>query len=172
MRLFLLALALATPLSAQSLDPRYSEIGTFDGKAGATDLNLMSLFDQEKNRSMVKLRDASGFTTISVSARSIASDGTPTSPSVSFTIGPLGAGAAGARSDIFFSDETGQYVADNDIGERVTLSDFSKTNTTVSFAVAADLTPVKRGDRGFVVDEARTSLQFLGEFSGTFTDVD
>jgi hypothetical protein len=172
MRSLLLVAVIATPLSAQSLDPRYESIGTFDGMVQDTNLTLTALFDREKNRSMVQLRDASGFTAISISARSIANDGTPTSPSVSFTIGPLGAGVADVRSDIFFSNEDGYFVADVDNSNRAVLSDFTQGDTTISFGVIADLVPVKRSDDGFIVDDDRTNLQLSGTFSGTFTDVD
>lgn len=172
MRIFLLAFLAATPLFAQSLDPRYEQVGNFDGTFGPTPLVLFSLFDKDKDRSGVKLRDASGFTTLSISARAVGEDGKPESPSLSFTIGPIGAGGPEVRSDVFYSDDTGYYVTDNDIGGRADLSDYAQTGESVSFTVEATLQPVKRGDDGFEVDGARDSKIISGAFSGTVTDVD
>ena len=172
MRAFIFAALIATPLSAQSLDSRYEAIGAFTGMVGDTTLSLTALLDLEKNRSTVRRRDADGFTTMSVGARAIADDGAPTSPSVSFTIGPIGAGATGVRSDIFFSDKTGYYVADVDNGNRASLSDFTQDDISVSFAVDAVLVPVKRGDDGLEIDQDRASQTLSGTFSGTVTDVD
>ena len=172
MRFLLAVILFATPLMAQSLDPRYEPVGNFDGDFGDATLGLKSLFDTEKDRSAVKLRDASGFATLSVSASAIGDDGKPTSPSVSFTIGPIGAGGDEIRSDVFFADTTGYYIADNDIGGRVGLSDYEQTETSVSFSVEALLQPVKRGDDGFEVDDARAGKTISGTFLGAFTDVD
>lgn len=172
MRILLLACFLATPVFAQSPDPRYEPVGEFDGVFGETPLALVSLFDLEKDRSAVKLRDASGFATLSIGARTIGEDGKPTSPSVSFTIGPIGAGGNDVRSDVFYVDTSGYYVTDNDIGGRAFLSDYNQADKSVSFFVEATLQPVKRGDDGFEVDDARTSQVISGTFSGTLTDVD
>lgn len=172
MRILLLACFWAMPLFAQTLDPRYEAVGDFEGNFGETPLVLNALFDLEKDRSTAQLRDASGVATVSISARAIGEDGKPTSPAVSFTIGPIGAGGDNVRSDVFYSDTTGYYVTDNDIGGRVSLSEFEQVGTSVSFSVEATLQAVKRGDDGFVVDEARTSQVISGNFVGTLTDVD
>lgn len=172
MRIFLAAFSLATPVFAQPLDPRYEDVGRFDGIFGTTSLSLSALYDTEKDRSMVKLRDASGFATLSISARMIDDDGKPAAPSISFTIGPIGAGGSDVRSDIFYFDTSGYYVTDNDIGGRVGLSDYQQSNTSVSFSFAATLQPVKRGGDGFIVDDTRTNQRISGNFTGTLTDVD
>lgn len=172
MRTFILAAVMTTPLFAQSLDPRYEPIGTLNGMIGETKLSLTSMYDREKDRSMVKRRDTNGFTTITVSARTVGTDGTPTSPSLTFTIGPLGTGISGVRSDIFYSDATGYYVADADNDNRANLADFEQDDATVTFSVIAELKPVKRGDDGFVADSERANLQFSGSFSGSVTDID
>lgn len=172
MRILLVACLLATPLFAQSLDPQYETVGDFDGVFGETPLVLNSLFDLEKDRSMVQLRDASGFATVSISARAIGEDGKPTSPSVSFTIGPIGAGGGDVQSDVFYSDASGYFVTDNDIGGRVSLSDYEQNGTSVSFSFEATLQPIKRGDDGFEVDDARIDQVISGTFSGIMTDVD
>lgn len=172
MRTLLMAGLLATPLSAQSLDPQYETLGGFEGTFAETPLVLSSLFDLEKDRSMVRVRDGGAFTTVSISARAIGEDGKPTSPSISFNIGPIGAGAAGVRSDITFSDASGNFVSDNDIGGRVTLSDYEQTETTVSFSFEATLQPVKRGDVGFEIDDARSSQVISGAYSSKITKTD
>ena len=172
MRILLAVCFLANPLFAQTLDPRYEPVGSFEGAFGEAAIVLNLLFDLEKERSMVRIRDASGFETISISARTIGGDGKPTNPSVSFTIGPIGAGGAGVRSDVYFGDKSGGFVTDNDIGGRVTLADFSRDGTKLSFSIDATLQPVKRGDDGFVIDDARTSQQFSGTFSGELTVID
>ena len=173
MRLFfLVAFFAASPLLAQSLDPRYRSVGKFEGSFGETAFVLNSLFDLEKDRSAVKLRDASGFSNISIRARIIGEDGKPTNPSVTFTVGPIRAGGSDVRTDVFYNDATGYYATDNDIGGRVSLSDYEQNDTSVSFSIEAPLQPVKRGGDGFVVDESRVSRVISGTFSGTMTDVD
>ena len=171
MRAILLAAVLATPVSAQSLDPRYEAVGTFEGTFGTTPVSMMSLNDLEKDRNMIKRRSTGGFTTYNISARTIGSDGLPAGPSVSFTIGPLGAGGGDARSDVFFSDETGYYVADVDNGNRASLSEFAQDENSVTFSVNAELAPVKRGGDGFEIDTSRTGQTITGRFSGTVAGV-
>lgn len=163
----LLALALlATPLAAQDLDPRYDLIGTFNGSVDGAAVTLSSVFDREKARAMVRRRGKGNLMTISVSARTIAEDGTPTSPGVSFTIGPLGVGGDGVRSDIFFNNSSGYYVADVDNANRATLKGFVQDDTSVTFSVEADLKPIVRGDEGFVPDASRESVALTGTYTG------
>ena len=169
MRGFLAACLLATPIFAQSLNSKYENVGEFAGNFGETAVVLYSLFDLEKDRSMVTLRDTAGLASVSVRARKIGDDGDPTNPGVSFTIGPIGAGGDGVRSDVFYNDVSGYYVSDNDIGGRITLTDYVQTDTSVSFSVEATLQPIKRGDDGFVIDEARSTQVISGTFSGQMT---
>ena len=172
MRILLAVSLLTTPLFAQSLDPQFEAVGDFDGTFGETPIVLKSLFDLEKDRSMVRVRESGAFTTVSISARTIGEDGKPTSPSVSFTIGPIGAGGGGVRADVTYSDGAGNFVSDNDIGGRVTLSDYEQTETTVSFSIETALQPIKRGDQGFEVDDTRASQVISGTYSGVIKEID
>lgn len=172
MRFLLMALFLATPVFAQSIDPRYQQVGSFEGTFGETALGLVSLFDTEKDRTMIKLRDNSGFDVFGIDVRAIGEDGIPTSPIASFTIGPIGAGGGDIKMDVFLSDSTGYYQTDNDIGGRVILSDFTRDETTLSFSFEAELQPIKQGSEGFEVDDTRAAQAISGNFSGTFTDID
>ncbi|MDA8584944.1 hypothetical protein N9L47_01600 [Rhodobacteraceae bacterium] len=172
MRILLVACFLATPLFSQSLDPQYEVVGDFEGMFGETPLVLNSLFDLEKDRSMVRLRDVSGFVVVGISARTIGEDGKPTRPSISFNIGPIGVGSDGARADVTYSDVSGNFVSDIDIGGRVTLLDYEQTETTVSFSLEATLQPIKRSDVGYEIDETRVSQVISGAFSGMISNVD
>jgi hypothetical protein len=172
MRFLMVFLCAAMPLAAQTLDPRYEVLGQFEGEFDGAQIVLSSLYDREKDRSMVRLRNASGFETVNVNARAIGEDGKPTSPSLSLTIGPVGQGAGGTRADVFYSDASGYYVSDGDIGGRVSLDAFEMDDMRVTFSMEATLTPVKRADDGFAADPERSVLNVTGRYSGTMTDVD
>ncbi len=170
---FLATVILAvSPSFAQTLDPRYEQVGAFEGTINDAAVTFTALFDNERDRSMVQLRDASGFATLGVSARSIGEDGTPESPSISFTVGPIMQGMP-ANVDVFYSDETGYYVSDIDFGGRVPSPDFEYDDGEVQFSIAAELGAVTRNDDGeWEADTDRGPVAVSGTFSGVYTDVD
>lgn len=162
------ALLVATPLAAQDLDARYTQIGTFEGMLGDAPVTFIATMDHERDKSSVTIDDRSGFTIILAQTRSIATDGDLSAPGIGFLLGPLMPSLPN-NADVTVMTESGFYVADPDVGGRIPVTDLEYSETSLSFTIDAKIAPVVRVDWEFEPDPERQPIALSGRFEGTPT---
>ena len=164
----LIACFTAMPLAAQDLAARYEQVGTFTGALNGEPVTLVATLDLEGERSSITVSKRSSFAVVTAEAKSVASDGTLTTPDIGFLIGPLITGLS-HNTDILINSEGGFYVADVDIGGRVPVSNFELTETSLSYSIEATVSPVIRENGVFKLDPERQPAELTGKFEGTPT---
>ncbi|WP_371171545.1 hypothetical protein [Aliiroseovarius sp. 2305UL8-7] len=164
--LILFAVFAATPLAAQDLDARYAPIGAFEGMLGDAPVSLVATMDLERDKSSVTIDNRSGFPIIGARTRSIGSDGKLTSPGIAFLFGPLMPGAS-SDAEVTIMSESGFYVAKPDLDGRVPVVDLEYSETSLSFAIEAMISPVIRVEGEFEPDPDRQPIAVSGRFEAT-----
>ena len=173
MRILIFTLFLATPIFAQSLDPRYEITGSFEGAFGETEFSLTAYNDLEKSQSTVQLRDAKNLNTISIRTHAIDEEGKPTRRQYATFGIRYSVGSPIYKTEVSFKDETGIYVAELAFDNQVELADFQRDGDMISFSVQTELFPEKRkADGNYEIDSSRESKTLSGAFTGNLTDVD
>jgi hypothetical protein len=153
------------PLSAQTLDDRYEVLGGFEGTISGEAVSFVATYDAEDDRSSVSQFGGVNMETFNAMAESIGADGAPSSPGISFAIGPFMPGL-GERGDVFYWDDTGYYVIDNDLTGRVDLQDVAFDEEQLQFTIEGEMVPVTRNSDGaWELDDSREALSLSGTFN-------
>lgn len=163
MRALFFAAVLATPLSAQTLDPRYTATGSFDGTLDGAPIVLTSIHDTTNSRNSITVQEIAGQSVVFVNAMTISGRGGPTVPALSVTIWP---GPGGVMADVALNIWGTSYQSDADIGGRLPLRDYVQDGTTVSFGISATLPAIKLDGSEYVEAPDLSGLELTGIFSG------